>query len=187
MNNKGFTLVELLAVIVIIAVLGSIATYGVINAIKVSKDKAEDAFLNELGKTIETYISFNTPSKKNIDGINFTKKIISTGGLTNSYYVSSSSTAWEMNGMKLQDLLEYSDNNKFVNPKNSDKECNLENEVTVFMDSDYVYYYYVDFDEMDCVSDGKIVNTLPKELICKIDYLKDNYDDASNVLEKCTE
>ena len=76
MNNKGFTLVELLAVIVIIAVLGSIATYGVINAIKVSKDKAEDAFLNELGKTIETYISFNTPSKKNIDGINFTKKII---------------------------------------------------------------------------------------------------------------
>ena len=38
---------------------------------------------------------------------------------------------------------------KFENP-NNEKECNYNNEIIVFRDEDYVYYYYVDFNDGVC-------------------------------------
>ena len=40
LNKKGFTLVELLAVIVVIALVLALSTYGIINAYKKSKENA---------------------------------------------------------------------------------------------------------------------------------------------------
>ena len=47
MNNKGFTLVELLATIVILGVVMGIATYGVLSAINNSKLKSENCSLKK--------------------------------------------------------------------------------------------------------------------------------------------
>lgn len=57
MNNKGFTFVELLAVIVLIGVLSSIAVYGVTNTINNSKIKGEEIFIDRIDKLIEAYLS----------------------------------------------------------------------------------------------------------------------------------
>lgn len=58
MNKKGFTLVELLAVIIVIGVIGSSATLGYI-AIKNNKNKIEcNNFIYDLETTACAYASF---------------------------------------------------------------------------------------------------------------------------------
>ena len=63
LNSKGFTLVELLATIVILAIISGIATYGVIGAINKSKAKSEQIFVDKLSNLIDDYLDLNPPSK----------------------------------------------------------------------------------------------------------------------------
>ena len=48
LNNKGFTLIEILAVIVIISVLGGIAVMGVLSSINNSKEKSYELFVSNV-------------------------------------------------------------------------------------------------------------------------------------------
>ncbi|MBQ6494606.1 MAG: type II secretion system protein [Bacilli bacterium] len=48
LNNKGFTLIEILAVIVIISILGGIAVMGVLSSINNSKDKAYEIMISNI-------------------------------------------------------------------------------------------------------------------------------------------
>ena len=179
MNNKGFTLVELLAVIVILAALGGIATYGVISAINASKNRAEDAFLEEISKSIDSYIALNSGNfKKTNTSYKFEKTVASGGGTVNSYFVGKDATAYLMsfNGgtFTLKTILDAGliDSDSFKNPK-SKLVCNKNTNINVYMDNDFVYYYYVDFSTAGCeVTEGKVINTLPDALSDVLHYTK---------------
>ena len=186
-------------IIISLGVLAGIATYGVINAINTSKDKAEDAFLNEIGKQIEMYIDLNSFAKSG-EGIPFKKVISNTNNGTSGSLYTRDVTAWEFkeNGARLtiEKLLNagLSDKGKITNPNDKELTCNTNNEIIIFRDTDSVYYYYVDFNDdgsnkNDCIINGKIINTLPKELICQISDLKEKYNAAPNIddEDKCTE
>ena len=154
MNNKGFTLIEALTVIVIIAVLGGVVSYNVISAINTSRNRAEDAFLDELGDQIEMYISLNSPKLKGGTTFNFNKEITSKNdSKVNSYFSGRNVNVWEIydnnkgvgNRLTIGDLINegYSDEDEFVNPNNNNV-CSLDSKIIMFMDSDSVYYYYLE-------------------------------------------
>lgn len=48
LNNKGFTLIEILAVIVIISVLGGVAVMGVVSSINNSKQKSYEIMISNI-------------------------------------------------------------------------------------------------------------------------------------------
>ena len=56
MKNKGFTLVELLGVIVVIAIVGGIATLAITNYIGNSKEKVYRNYVATLKTTVEDYL-----------------------------------------------------------------------------------------------------------------------------------
>lgn len=60
LNNKGFTLVELLAVIVILSVLAILTSYAVTNALKKSKDSLYDNQIDIIKVAAEAWGSENT-------------------------------------------------------------------------------------------------------------------------------
>ena len=139
MNNKGFTLVELLATIVILGIVMGIASYGVINAINSSKNKSEEVFVNKLGTFIDSYIVENTSIfNDNIKCGSFIKKIYSGDKTVDISKVGSFSIT------ELVDK-EFVDRSKFVNPKNKEDCYNSSVSVNVYRDDDYVYYYSVNF------------------------------------------
>ena len=55
LNRKGYTLIELLAVILIIGLVLGFSTYGIINAINSSKEKAATLSENSIKEAAETY------------------------------------------------------------------------------------------------------------------------------------
>lgn len=55
MNRKGFTLVELLATLIILAIVMSLGTYSIINIINNSKNKNYDVLISNIKDSAETY------------------------------------------------------------------------------------------------------------------------------------
>lgn len=169
MNNKGFTLVELLATIVILGLVMGIATYGVISAIDSSKKKSEEVFVSKFTSAIDSYLALNGDKLGEKSG----------GGSS-----SPDQNLVELNSFKLSDLADEDliDRDKFINPRNK-KDCyNGDATIRVFRDKQYVYYYYFDFkqlgvDENECVVDVKDGNN---ELVMNY---KSNSKEVSSYVE----
>lgn len=193
MNQKGFTLVEVLATIVIISVLGLIAYTSVTSYIKNSKQKAEDKFFADIENQIDSYIALNSAQFRIVGSdYEFTKKVISSSGtsVTNSWTQPINAKAYltkiEDNGDNIFTLKDLIDDlkvtDKFQNP-NTNGICNDDIEIEVYKDSDYVYYYYVNMKAkgIGCTA-SKNINTIPDNLmteICKNDY--DKYEECEGV------
>ena len=122
MNRKGFTLVEMLATIVILSVVMGIASYGVLHVIDSSKQKTEEVFINKLNDAFESYISLNSSDFKN--GGTFTLSDLVKDGLI--------------------------DKDSFINPTNK-RDCYAATAtVSVYQTDDYVNYYDFDLKELNC-------------------------------------
>lgn len=162
MNNKGFTLVEMLAVVVILAIIGGIATVGVINSINTSKLKSEKVFVDKLSNLIDDYLDLYKPTKPTGDSLEFTK--CANSDCSNTYCA----TAIQLSSIYLSDLVTKGimKEEDLVNPKNKEK-CLTGNgpEIKVYRDDEYVYYYYVDLTgtntSCDISEENGIINTLP--------------------------
>lgn len=178
MNNKGFTLVEMLAVVVILALVGGIATVGVINTINTSKIKSEKIFVDKLSNLIDDYIGLysseleiSSPTDK-VEFRKCEKSSCETYNNNNSYKVE----ATKMNSIRINNLINRNiiSKDKLVNPKNK-LQCFLEEknpEIHIYRDDEYVYYYYVDLSgtntSCDISEENAIINTLPDNLSSEV-------------------
>lgn len=169
MNKKGFTLVEVVAVVAILGIIFGVASYSVIGIINSSRKKSEEVFVDGISTYIDEYISLYGSSlvKKN----NTKYEFIKSNGT--DYSVS----AYEYSGISMQTLIDngFVTDGKFVNPVNKlDCLAGLGSKyipvIRIFKDSDYVYYYYVDMSNTMCEisSENSIINTLPDELKIKV-------------------
>ena len=60
MNNKGFTLVELLATVIILSLITGIGIVSYTSYLKNTKSKTEEVFKNNVSDYIDAFISANT-------------------------------------------------------------------------------------------------------------------------------
>ena len=172
MNRKGFTLIEVLATIVIISILGVVAHAGVTNYIKTSKEKAEDKFLDEIKSEIDSYISLNSADFKKVgETKSFDKLVVKKGGTseTNQAEVRKNVSVWQVK-KDGNDYLTFGDlitnlkmTDKFQNP-NTGKICSNNIEIEIYKDSDYVYYYCVNMKEAEGCPSSKNIDPRPQEL-----------------------
>lgn len=142
MNRKGFTLVELLATIVILGLLTTVTITTVTSYYEKSKTKSEEAFRKQLTKTIESYITLNGSSKTYAsDGTYYKCRNSGDGTVCDATSLSNNATT-TLGDVNNEDL---TNNNNFTNPGN-EQECHLSTPITIYRDSDYVYCFVVDFD-----------------------------------------
>jgi len=172
MGRKGFTLVELLATIVIMSLVLGITSYSVIGIINTSKEKSEKIFVDKIGVAIEQYIALDG-SKLIKDGTSYTFEKCKTSSCNDKKEVQADEVFDGSLGeyVNLSVLIEknFFDDNKLVNPVNK-KNClvNKDPEIRIFKDSDYVYYYYVDLSggntSCEISDENGILHTLPDGL-----------------------
>ena len=171
MNKKGFTLVELLATLVILGIVVGITIVSVTSSFRNAKDKTEDVFVNTLEDALDMYLDsdanrlkfsnneFCTISKKSgdvrvyksTDYISFKNIITSRNDATNDEEKRINSS---YSPLAEQDL---------VNPANEEVACNSNVSVEIYRDDDYVYYYKVSKDDFGCLKNGGYITNLPSE------------------------
>ena len=156
MNRKGFTLIELLAVIVILGIILTFTVPSITNIYKESKLKTEGMFLNELSKSIDSYVTLNS------DKIAFTK--MSDTVVKEEKDQSLSVTVYE-GKISIKDLMDDQiiEENDYINPGNKDVICDKDSKIVeVYRDSDYVYCHKVKKEALNCLTD-EYKNSLDSE------------------------
>lgn len=142
MNNKGFTLVELLATIIILGIITGISVMSYTSYLNNAKTKTEDVFKKNISDYIDAFISSNT------------NKLTDNNLVGNNVY----SQKYNNHSITFQDII---DNNIIIpsNLKNSanEKTCSINTNITVYRDNNYVYCFVV---ELDCLNtnDNKLTN-----------------------------
>lgn len=161
MNKKGFTLVELLATIIILSLIAGIAIVTLVSSFKKAKEDTENVFIRNLEDAIEIYLDsiVSNDQKTSFDTTSSICKISKRFG--------DSSVHPATNTIKLSSLTNnpYSPLGEFVNPAN-ESNCNTNATIRIYRDSEYVYYYFIEKQNLDCLLDktGYITN-LPCECI----------------------
>lgn len=165
MNNKGFTLVELLATLVVLSLVAGIVV-GIVNAdFGKTKESSEEVFVDTIRDAMDMYLSSNARE------LNFSSrcsnKLNKTHGTVNVYRVNTNFGAVinsDYKPMTQSDL---------VNPANRDVNCNNANsiDINIYRDDDYVYYYSVNKSEFGCLLNtsgeySSVISNLPQGFVC---------------------
>ena len=160
LNNKGFTLIEVIAVIAILGIIVAIVLPSVFGYFDTSKDRSEEIFMGEMEEIIESYIAlegrkimFDTSHGKVIekcDPLEGNSSCVEVNVYKNTGSVT-------FNDIVNEGLVKGSD---IINPKN-EQYCSLDTEIIVYRDDDYVYCFETEF---DCVEDSdnnnrNVINT----------------------------
>lgn len=155
MNRRGFTLVELLATLVILGIVTSIVLIGINGGFNNAKDKTEDVFIKTVKDAMDIYL--DSDAKK----LNFSKTEVctlnKTHGKSKVYKSSDNITLSDVINSEFHPISE----DDLVNPVNSSK-CNKNTVVNIYRDDDYVYYYEIDSD-MGCLINTNSISILPEE------------------------
>ena len=155
MNRRGFTLVELLATLVILGIVTSIVLIGINGGFNNAKDKTEDVFIKTVKDAMDIYL--DSDAKK----LNFSKVEVctlnKTHGKSKVYKSSDNITLNNIINSEFHPITQ----DDLVNPVNSSK-CDKNTIVNIYRDEDYVYYYEIDGD-MGCLINTNSISILPEE------------------------
>ena len=166
MNQKGFTLVELLATVVILSVVMGIASYGVISIINTSRKNTEKVFVDRIAGYIDEYLALKSSGFK-FDSVGY---CVNNDCSNEAYRVVSDSF------ISLNDLVDSGivDADKMINPVNK-KNCLSDGKnpsIFIYCDSRFVYYYYVDLSgsntSCDISEDNDLIYKMPNDLIADL-------------------
>lgn len=160
MNKKGFTLIELIAVIILLSLILVIAVPNLIDTYRQSKLKSEEMFLKQLTKSIESYVSLEAssfiyeesfPANKTL-----TKKIYNRD--TQKYEEQETTlpvTVYKSSNKSIKDVIEKKiiEENDYINPGNKNKKCSINNIIEIYRDSDYVYCFKIKKEDLECLTD----------------------------------
>ena len=154
MNKKGFTLVELLATLVVLGIVMGIVLITTTGGFGKAKDKTEDVFIKTIEDALNIYL--DSDAKR----LNFTN--LCTNGINKSHKV----------GVKVFKTT-YSPItvNEMHNPANKEKDnyqcTNLDNVIiNIYRDEDFVYYYAVDKSQFNCLNGEGVITNLPSGYGC---------------------
>ena len=148
MNRKGFTLIELLAVLVVLGIVLVISIPSITDAYKNGKIKSEEAFVQRLTQTIDSYVKLNS------DEIVFRETGTGTKNDKNendsTYTITYQKGIVEVSKIIKSGILTQKD---FINPGNKEETCKEDAQIEVYKDSDFVYCYKVEKDSLKCLTD----------------------------------
>ena len=179
MNNKGFTLVELLGTLVILAIVIGISISAINFNLNSAKEKTEEVFVDTIRDAIDIYIS-GKPSELKYNN-ECSNKLTKKHGSVKVYkakYV----LGGVVRNINFNDVI----NSKYkpisekdlVNPANEKVTCNKDAVINIYRDEDYVYYYSVNKSEFGCLlnnsskekDDGtkysNVISNLPEGYVC---------------------
>ena len=122
MNRKAFTMIELLPVIVVLGIVLVITFPNMTDVFKSSKLKSEEAVVERISQSIDSYVTLNSSYINIITG------------------------------------------KDYKNPGNENVECNVNAEIEVYRDSDYVYCHKIKKDSLGCLTD-EYKNTIDSDYI----------------------
>ena len=152
-NKKGFTLIELIAVIVILSIILIVVTPNLIETYKESKLKSEGLFIKQLTKSVESYVSLYGSEMTFTEepGNYYKQKTIKT---KESCQVDRNEVKVYKSETTIQEIINKNiiEENEYRNPGNKDTKCNPEATIEVYRDSDYVYCFKIKKEEMGCLT-----------------------------------
>lgn len=142
MNRKGFTLIELLAVIILLGIVLVFTIPNVIDTYKNSKLKTEKVFVDKLSDVIDGHIKLNSSD------FNFMQD-----GTANKEGQTSAVTIYK-DTLTINEIIEGKliSESDYLNSSNKDVKCNINAEIEVYKDSDYVYCHKVKKESLGCLT-----------------------------------
>lgn len=159
MNRKGFTMIELLAVIVVLGIVLVITFPNLTNVFKSGKLKSEEAFVNRLSQSIDSYVTLNSSSIGFSPFLPKKQKIKNYGGTDHDVNIYKGTIT--MNTIISSNIITGKD---YKNPGNENVECNANAEIEIYRDSDYVYCHKIKKDSLGCITD-EYKNTIDSDYI----------------------
>lgn len=154
LNNKGFTLLEMMLVIVVLSIIMAIAVPSLYGYLDQSKDSSERVFIDEMEEVISDFISLRTLSFQNTsETISFYKcdnpcsdDDVCRRSIATRVNFGSEVT---LNDVASSGLVNAGD---LINPKTEAK-CNLNVPIQIYKDNDSVFCFRMKASGSDCLNE----------------------------------
>jgi len=151
MNNKGFTLVELLATIVILGIISTVTIVTVTEYYQRSKEKAEEAFYKQLEGYVYDYITLSGSKLAYVNsGYTNLQKCYKDG---EDEICENTTLKKASDNFQLGTLIESVVSKDVLNPKTDVKCTDSNTTLNIYRDSDYVYCFSIKPNGNSCISE----------------------------------